>query len=199
MMVVVNDIAPHAAETWDARDPIDAAAATSGDHEAFARLYDRHAPVVLSLCRRIGALAEAEDATQETFMRAHRMLDRLHDARGFRPWLYAIARRVCSERRRSRTRRSRHEDRAMSFEHVNGTPPVAAPAAVAQAEALDRLTEALEQLDERERLAIHLSYLEADPVRAGAAALGLSRSGYYKLLARARDRLAGLMRELQPS
>ena len=33
-------------------DARDLAAATTGDHEAFARLYDRHAPVVLSLCRR---------------------------------------------------------------------------------------------------------------------------------------------------
>jgi RNA polymerase sigma factor (sigma-70 family) len=75
----------------------------------------------------------------------------------------------------------------------------AAPDDVARAEALDRLTEALDQLDGRERLAIHLHFLEADPVRAAASALGLSRSGYYKLLAKARRRLACLMREVQPS
>jgi DNA-directed RNA polymerase specialized sigma24 family protein len=51
----------------------------------------------------------------------------------------------------------------------------------------------MERLDDRERLAIHLHYLESDPVKAAASALGLSRSGYYKLLARARERLASLM------
>ena len=46
---------------------------------------------------------------------------------------------------------------------------------------------------DRERLAIHLYYLEADPVNAAMSALGLSRSGYYKLLSRARENLAGLL------
>jgi RNA polymerase sigma-70 factor (ECF subfamily) len=55
----------------------------------------------------------------------------------------------------------------------------------------------MDQLPERERLAIHLYYLEADPVTAAASALGLSRGGFYKLLARARQQLAVLMREVQ--
>ena len=64
-----------------------------------------------------------------------------------------------------------------------------------QAEQLGLLGEALAELDDRERLAIHLYYLEADPVRAAASALALSRSGYYKLLARARERLANILKE----
>ena len=73
----------------------------------------------------------------------------------------------------------------------NSTPP--APAASAERdEQLRLLDEAIQQLDGRERLVIHLYYLEADPVRAAGEALGLSRSGYYKLLARARRRLAVL-------
>ncbi len=63
------------------------------------------------------------------------------------------------------------------------------------AEQLDRLGAALEKLDDRERLAIHLYYLEADPVKAATGAMSLSRSGYYKLLARAREHLAGFMTE----
>ena len=71
------------------------------------------------------------------------------------------------------------------------------PASAERDEQLRNLEEAIQQLDERERLAIHLYYLEADPVRAAGEALGLSRSGYYKLLTRARRRLAvhlGVMR-----
>ncbi|MHC4422114.1 MAG: RNA polymerase sigma factor [Planctomycetota bacterium] len=52
-------------------DAADLGAARAGDDDAFGRIYDRHAPVVLSLCRR-HAPAEAEDATQETFIRAYR-------------------------------------------------------------------------------------------------------------------------------
>jgi RNA polymerase sigma-70 factor (ECF subfamily) len=183
-------------------DAADLAAARAGDDAAFGRLYDRHAPVVMSLCRR-HAPAEAEDATQETFIRAHRKLDKVESPEKLRSWLYAIARRVCSERRRATRRRARHEEgfavnRAAA---QRGTRPGAAPAAAdptrrsEHAEQLDRLGAALHRLDDRERLAIHLYYLEADPVKAAAAALGLSRSGYYKLLGRARDQLAALMNQ----
>ena len=57
-------------------------------------------------------------------------------------------------------------------------------------EQLDRLTQALGRLDDDERLAIHLYYLERDPISAAREAMNLSRSGYYKILARARDKLA---------
>ena len=68
-----------------------------------------------------------------------------------------------------------------------------------QAEQLQRLDGAIDQLEDRQRLAIHLYYLESDPIRAAQSALGLSLSGYYKLLARARERLGELMREVNPS
>ena len=54
---------------------------------------------------------------------------------------------------------------------------------------------ALDQLDDDERLAIHLYYLDSDPVRAAQAALGIGRSGFYKLLTRARESLALQLRE----
>src|SRR5688500_15651071 len=93
----------------DASDLSDVAA---GDRAAFARLYDRHAPVILSLCRRCSPLAEAEDATQETFLRAFRKLGQVKNADGFRKWLYAIARHVCADRRRAARRRQHHENQA---------------------------------------------------------------------------------------
>jgi RNA polymerase sigma factor (sigma-70 family) len=178
-------------------DISDVPAALAGDREALARLYQRHAPVVLSLCRRFSTPAEAEDALQEVFLRAFRRLDQLTEPSGFRPWLYTIARRVCAERRRSVRRRTRHETEA-TMRQTEIDPPVASPAeAVDQAEQLNRLTAALDTLPDDERLAIHLHYLDPDPPAAAASTLGLSRSGFYKLLHRARRRLAGLMREAQ--
>ncbi len=184
----------------------DLAAAQAGDDDAFARLYDRLGPVVLSLCRQ-RSLSEAEDAAQETFIRAHRLLHKVENAARLRPWIYAIARRVCSERSRAARRRARHEERAaVSRQQVRTPPGHGAPATGTatgdpsrdsdHAEQLDLLGTALEKLDDRERLAIHLYYLEADPVRAATAAMSLSRSGYYKLLARAREHLAGFMTEV---
>ena len=189
----MSDLVDH-----DARD---LAAAKAGDEMAVARLYDRHSPVVLSLCRlSVGrSLAEAEDAAQETFIRAYQRLHKLDGAVNLRPWLYAIARRVCSERRRAASRRGKHEGRAMLSGPVANQSAPGASETAQRGEELDRLTAAIEQLGERERLAIHLYYLDSDPVRAAASSLGLSRSGYYKLLARARAQLADLMQEVQPS
>ena len=73
--------------------------------------------------------------------------------------------------------------------------PASAGAAAENREALDRLTVALDSLPDDERLAIHLYYLESDPAPAACAALNLSRSGFYKVLNRARERLALLMKE----
>src|SRR5207253_2454417 len=115
---------------------------------------------------------------QETFLRAYRLLHEVDDARTLRPWLYAIARNVCAERRRSAARRRKHEHAAAkeqvamngssSLIHPSGgtrrEPPVHAPAA--HAEALTRLTAALDGLPDDERLAIHLYYLDSDPVAA---------------------------------
>lgn len=174
-------------------DASDVPAALAGDRDALARLYERHAPVVLSLCRRCGTPAEADDALQEVFLRAFRRLDQLAEPAGFRQWVYSIARRVCSERRRTGRRRARHETEA-TMRSTQLDSPVSTPAEAAeQSEQLDRLSAALDRLPEDERLAIHLHYLDPDPPVAAAAALGLSRSGYYKLLHRARRRLAGLM------
>jgi RNA polymerase sigma-70 factor (ECF subfamily) len=178
-------------------DISDLTAASAGDPEAFARLYERHAPVVLSLCRRCSSAGEAEDAMQEAFLRAFRRLDQLASPAGFRPWLYSIARRVCAERRRSTTRRIRHEARASQERVEMDSQTSTAADSVELDEQLDRLTVAINTLPENERLAIHLYYLEPDPPAAASSALGLSRGGYYKLLHRARQRLAILMREAQ--
>ena len=93
----------------------DLTAAAAGDWEAFARLYDRHAGMVLSLCRRRSwSLEEAEDATQETCLRAYPILGRLESVEALRAWLFRAATRVCSERRRAVQRRKRHEMSAAS-------------------------------------------------------------------------------------
>lgn len=207
-LVTVDKMGPEAmSRSVNDDDARDLAAAIAGDHEAFARIYDRHAAVVLSLCRmRAGSprgdLSAAEDACQETFIRAFRLLPRVNGSvsgsGGLRSWLYAIARRVCSEARRSITRRHKHEGAAMvmMFEQQRSRLTIEMRESenrVTLREQLDRLTAALDCLDDDERLAIHLYYLERDPVIAAREAMRLSRSGYYKVLARARGKLAAAL------
>ena len=175
-------------------DTHDIALALEGDHHAFNRLYDRHAPVVLSICRKRSP-QDAAEAAQEAFVRAFRKLHELDAPDKFRPWVFAIARLVCREQARSAARRHKHEDQAMHLKQQTAPPPPDPARLAEHSDQLDRLSSAIEQLEDDERLAVHLHYLDKDPVHAAAQSLGLSRSGYYKLLSRARTHLESLMRE----
>jgi RNA polymerase sigma-70 factor, ECF subfamily len=218
MSLLMTDDARDAQAALAARN--DSAAAPSGKtsgagephegHLAFARIYDRHSAVVRALCvRHLPTDTDADDALQETFIRAYRLLHEAQGSESLRPWLYAIARLVCAERRRAAARRNKHEQAAAqerivmnglsSTNHtIAGRRSEPTPAPAEHAEALSRLTVALDELPDEERLAIHLYYLETDPVSAAGSALGISRSGFYKLLARAREHLASALGSVAP-
>lgn len=65
----------------------------------FATYHDRIYRYVLSL---VHNPAEAEDLTQDTFLRAYAHRDSLRDPNAVRGWLYRIATRVCLDRLRRR-------------------------------------------------------------------------------------------------
>ncbi len=77
-------------------DPRLAQLAAAGDERAFEVLYDRHHRALLAFCRHmVGSPEEAEDALQQTFLRAHRALLEHGAPDDPRPWLFVIARNRC--------------------------------------------------------------------------------------------------------
>jgi RNA polymerase sigma-70 factor (ECF subfamily) len=72
------------------------AAAQSGDEQAFVRLTAAHRQPLHRHCYRIlGSLHDADDALQETMLRAWRGIDRFQPRAPLASWLYRIATNVC--------------------------------------------------------------------------------------------------------
>jgi RNA polymerase sigma-70 factor (ECF subfamily) len=77
--------------------------ALKGDDRAFRMIYERHAPAVFRFLRdQLGNESSADEATQETFVRAHRKLATIREQDKLAPWLFGIARNVFLEQLRAR-------------------------------------------------------------------------------------------------
>src|SRR5436190_19213603 len=80
-----------------------AARAAAGSVEAFEELALRFEPRIFGFLRRhIGNAHDAEDLTQETFVRAWRAIERFDPTRNFATWLFVIARRAAANYFRAR-------------------------------------------------------------------------------------------------
>jgi RNA polymerase sigma-70 factor (ECF subfamily) len=130
--------------------------AQRGEHEAFRALFERHVLPVRRFLRDLIRDADgADDATQETFTRAHVQLPKLGEHDRFRPWLFGIARNVAFEVRRVR----QHEP--LEGDDGEDVPAAVLPAPDPERTLLDReleghLTEALAGLSEHRRAALLL-------------------------------------------
>lgn len=77
--------------------------ALKGDPQAFAQLVELYQRPVFNLCyRMLGTVEDAEDASQETFLRAYRSLRRYDASRSFITWLLSIAAHFCIDQMRRR-------------------------------------------------------------------------------------------------
>lgn len=161
-------------------------AVLAGNRAAYAELYDRYAPIVRAVCYdKVGNLAAAQDLTQDVFMRAYQNLHQLRHPDRFGKWLIGIAHRCCQEWSRTVARERTGKVK------VNHIPP-ASPDPAAD-ERIELLWKAIATLPEKERLALHAFYLQDNSADDARRIMGLSRSGFYRVLERARERLKQLL------
>jgi RNA polymerase sigma-70 factor (ECF subfamily) len=102
---------------WLVLDPV-VAAATAGDESAFSELVHRYGRELRVHCyRMLGSHEDAEDLTQETFLRAWSSRESFRGHSSFRAWLYRIATNACLtalERRSGRQETARREETTSS-------------------------------------------------------------------------------------
>lgn len=97
-------------------DNADVLLSLRGDARAFERLYRRHVARIHSLARRMLGDGEADEATQDAFIRAWNRLGTFRGDAAFGTWLYRVALNVVLSRRASLARRRRRfvqDDAAM--------------------------------------------------------------------------------------
>ncbi len=77
--------------------------ARSGDAKAFEQLYARYKrPIYAHIYRMMGSVDEANDLTQDTFLRAYRGLANTPPDLNFSAWLHRIAHNLCMDHLRRR-------------------------------------------------------------------------------------------------
>jgi RNA polymerase sigma-70 factor (ECF subfamily) len=166
-------------------------AALNGDDRAFTTLVDRHAPACLRFARRmLGEMADAEDAAQETFLRAFNALHSYDAATPFRTWLFAILVNRC---RTSLLRRARRERR-----FVNDADDVEYAATNDEARAFEIQEEimwALGALPAEQREAFLLKHVEELSYDEMVVVTGAGASALRMRVKRACDRLQVLLDE----
>jgi RNA polymerase sigma-70 factor (ECF subfamily) len=87
-MGVMSQAHAFAGEALDDRELVQRA--TRGEMSAFEHLVDRHRPVVIRVAARIVGSDEAEDVSQDAFLRAFHRLEHFRGDAPFRSWLLRI-------------------------------------------------------------------------------------------------------------
>jgi len=176
--------------------------AQRGDQDAFAALVTRHQRYVYNLAYRLLRDAhEAEDLTQEAFLRAWRAIRGYRGANEaggakFTTWLYRIVTNLCYNRLPGLRRQLVQED-AERLERV-AAPAENAPRALVEAgERRARVQAAIEALPDKYKLIVTLYYLQDQSYQEIAATLGLPLGTVKTHLYRARGRLKDLLAEGQ--
>ena len=165
-------------------------AVLAGEKAAYGRLYDKYAPLVRAVCYdTTGNLDDAQDLAQDVLMRAYEKLDHLRNLDRFGKWLIGIARLRCKEWQRQKSR-----DQYRHNELKNAGAIISDQSNDCR---IERLRKMITKLPEKERLALHAFYLQNKSADNARRAMGLSRSGFYRVLERARKRLENLLIQKQ--
>ncbi len=170
-------------------------AALAEDQDAFAELVYLFQDPVYNLCyRMLGDAGEAEDATQEAFLRAFLNLRRYDTKRSFKTWLMSIASNHCIDRWRKRRMQlvSLDDEPIAAALALSSSDPLPEQAAL-NAEQSELLQGLLMKLDESYRLPLVLRYWYDYSYAEIAQLMNTTESAIKSRLFRARRTLANLI------
>jgi RNA polymerase sigma-70 factor (ECF subfamily) len=169
-----------------------------GDAQAFAELVTRYTAPIFNLAFRLtGGRAEAENATQETFLRAYSALPRSRTDLAFKPWLFQIAVNLCRDLARKKRPTAFAEMASDEEEAIEDESPL--PLDQVEEHELERaLAHAVADLPEMYRAVVTLRYTEELAYEDIAAVLDLPINTVRTHLFRAKSMLRKALAEWEP-
>jgi RNA polymerase sigma-70 factor (ECF subfamily) len=168
-----------------------------GDRAAFEALVGKYKqPIVNLMGRMLGDPVEAEDLTQGVFVQVFRSAHRYRDSARFSTWLYTIARNLCLNELRRRSRHpaesldaTRPDDASQPLHPIADSRALSPPDRLLQQELEQKIQEALEALPPNQRLAVLLCRQEDVSYEEIARILDCSLSATKSLIHRGRETL----------
>ncbi len=175
----------------------------AGDHAAFRTLVERHQNAVIgTVAKMLGSPNDAEDISQQVFLRIWRNAKRYRPDAKFTTYLFTITRNLVfnETRRRRRKKEISSEEREENSHHQIADSPDRRPdAELLQAELHQAVDAAIAALPETQRMAVVLRRYEQLSYEEIAEVLQLSVSAVKSLLFRARgtlrEALGGYLRD----
>ena len=168
-----------------------------GDNAAFALLVDKYKQPIMNLAyRMLRDLTEAEDLAQNVFVQVHKSAARYEVSSKFSTWLFTIARNLCLNEIRRRSRHpaesieaSQHEQEDQPKQQFEDKKTTSPPDSLLQGELEQKVEEALASLPENQRTAIFLCRQNELSYEQIAQVLGCSLSATKSLIHRGRETL----------
>ena len=158
-----------------------------GDHEAFEALVRRYQQMIHAVTYRMtGSMSDAEDLSEETFIKAFGLISQFRGEASFSSWLYRIAVNACLNWRKREQRRGEiHRDWAVQSESADADPELAA-----------LVQEALLQLNPEQRAAVILTTYDGMNHAEAAKVLGCSETTVSWRIFMARKKLKKLLKPI---
>jgi RNA polymerase sigma-70 factor (ECF subfamily) len=186
------------ADTPSARPDLDALIhrCLDGDQAAWSRIVDTHWRRVFNVAYKFtGRYDEAEDLTQDVFLKLFKSLDTFDRRANFQTWLTSVSRNLCIDHYRSVRRERETMNRTVDPDTLTPVAPTASPQAVLeQQDRVALLRAALDRLTPPLRTAVMLRDIQELTYQEIADRLGLPEGTVKSRINRGRAELARQIR-----
>jgi len=167
----------------------------NGDVGAYAYLVDRHKKMAFNIAKQIiGNREDAEEVTQDAFLKAYQALDTYKGESKFSTWLYRIIYNAAISKMRKKKLNVTSIDEDYSAT-VNVKSTQSALQSLANEEQKNYINRALDKMNGDEKLIVTLFYLEENSVDEVSEVTGLSVANVKVKLHRSRKKLYGILEQ----